>query len=254
MGQGGYGASQPPRRRGGLPVRLLIAVAIAGVAVWQYYSRVEVNPVTGEEQRIALSAEQEVALGLEAAPEMARQMGGIVDPDSPAARFVQEVGAKVVAGSVAAQSPYPFAFHLLADGETVNAFALPGGQVFLTAGLLTRLKDEAEVAAVLGHEVGHVIHRHGAEHRPKRRRIEFSTGRVRDGAAGTTTGRFTARMKGSPPASSTTACAASASVAGQRACASRAPSSSDTTVPSALWSDRTRVARSPPRTRMHREL
>jgi predicted Zn-dependent protease len=167
MGQMGYGSQQAPRRRGGLPIRLLIAVAIAGFAAWQYYSRVEVNPVTGETQRIALTAEQEVALGLEAAPEMARQMGGVVDPDEPAARFVKEVGAKVVAGSIAAQSPYPFEFHLLADGETVNAFALPGGQVFLTAGLLMRLEDEAEVAAVLGHEVGHVIHRHGAEHMAK---------------------------------------------------------------------------------------
>ena len=130
----------------------MIAVAIAAFAAWQYYSHVEVNPVTGEKQRIALSAEQEVALGLEAAPEMARQMGGEVDPTHPAAALVREVGARVVAGSVAARSPYPFEFHLLADGETVNAFALPGGQVFMTAGLLTRLKDEAEVAGVLGHE------------------------------------------------------------------------------------------------------
>lgn len=167
MGAHDSGMQQPPRRRGGLPIRLLIGLAIAGVAIWQYYSHVEVNPVTGEEQRIALTAEQEVSLGLEAAPEMARQMGGVVDPDHPAAAFVKEVGAKVVAGSVAAKSSYPFAFHLLADGETVNAFALPGGQIFMTAGLLSRLKDEAEVAAVLGHEVGHVIHRHGAEHMAK---------------------------------------------------------------------------------------
>jgi len=167
MGQYDSGMPASPRRRGGLPIRLLIALAIAGVGVWQYYSRVEVNPVTGEKQRIAMTAEQEVALGIESAPEMARQMGGEVDPSEPAARFVEEVGKRVVAGSVAAQSPYPFAFHLLADGETVNAFALPGGQVFMTAGLLTRLTDEAEVAAVLGHEVGHVVNRHGAEHMAK---------------------------------------------------------------------------------------
>ncbi|HSA88366.1 MAG TPA: M48 family metallopeptidase, partial [Burkholderiales bacterium] len=59
--------------------------------------------------------------------------------------------------------PYKFSFHVLADARTVNAFALPGGPIFITEGLLRQLKTEAEVAAVLGHEVGHVIARHSSE-------------------------------------------------------------------------------------------
>jgi predicted Zn-dependent protease len=61
------------------------------------------------------------------------------------------------------ENPYRFEFHLLRDPETVNAFALPGGQVFITMGLLKRLTTEAQLAGVLGHEIGHVIERHAAE-------------------------------------------------------------------------------------------
>jgi len=149
--------------------RLLIALAIAAVGVIVYMNRTEVNPVTGEKQHVALSVDQEKVLGLEAAPEMAHQMGGVVDPSEPTARLVEEVGQRVVARSNAATSPYAgnFHFHLLADPETVNAFALPGGQIFITRGLLGRLQTEAELAGVLSHEVGHVIHRHSAEQMAK---------------------------------------------------------------------------------------
>ncbi len=145
--------------------RILIALVIAAVGIIVYMSRTEVNPVTGEKQHVALSVDQEKVLGLEAAPEMAQKMGGDVDPGDPSARLVAEVGGRVVSRSNAGTSPYAgsFRFHLLADPETVNAFALPGGQVFITRGLLDRLRTEAELAGVLGHEVGHVIHRHAAE-------------------------------------------------------------------------------------------
>lgn len=154
-------------RRGG---RLLIGLVVAAIAAFMYFSRTEVNPVTGEKQRVALSVEQEKVLGLEAAPEMAREMGGLLDPASdPAARMVDEVGARVVRGSNAARSPYAdsFDFHLLEDRTTVNAFALPGGQIFITKGLYDRLKSEGQLAGVLGHEAGHVVHRHAAEHLAK---------------------------------------------------------------------------------------
>jgi len=152
------------RRGFGCGARVLIALAIVGFALFKYYTQTEVNPVTGEKQHIAMTADQEVALGLESAPEMARQMGGEVGPSDPKARLVDAVGRKVVQNSDAARSPYVFAFHLLRDPETLNAFALPGGQVFITYGLLTKLEDEAQLAGVLGHEIGHVVNRHGAEH------------------------------------------------------------------------------------------
>jgi predicted Zn-dependent protease len=142
----------------------LLALAIVAFALFKYFSQTEINPVTGEKQHIAMTAEQEVAIGLEAAPEMAAQMGGEVETSDPNARRVETVGRKVVQNSDASRSPYTFDFHLLSDPETLNAFALPGGQVFITYGLLSKLEDEAQLAGVLGHEIGHVVNRHGAEH------------------------------------------------------------------------------------------
>ena len=158
-------STSAPRRRGfGCGARVLLALAIVAFALFRYFSQTEVNPVTGEKQHIAMTVDQEAALGLEAAPEMAAQMGGEVDPSHPNARLVQTVGNKVVQNSDAAKSPYTYDFHLLRDSETLNAFALPGGQIFITQGLLSKLKDEAQLAGVLGHEVGHVVNRHAAEH------------------------------------------------------------------------------------------
>jgi predicted Zn-dependent protease len=145
--------------------RLILALVVAAIALFGYFSRTQVNPVTGEKQHIALSVDQEKALGLASAPQMAAQMGGEASPSDPDARRVAEVGRRIVERSSAGRSPYAdtFRFHLLNDPETVNAFALPGGQIFITEGLLRRLRTEAQLAGVLGHETGHVVHRHAAE-------------------------------------------------------------------------------------------
>lgn len=145
--------------------RLLLAIVVAAIALFGYFSRTQVNPVTGEKQHVALSVDQEKALGLQSAPEMAAQMGGEVSPSDPDAQRVAQVGRRIVERSDASHSPYAdsFRFHLLRDPETINAFALPGGQIFITEGLLARLHSEAQLAGVLGHESGHVIHRHAAE-------------------------------------------------------------------------------------------
>jgi len=142
--------------------RLIIAAIIALVSLGTYFGTTSENPLTGEKQRVAMSPEQEIALGLRSAPEMAAQMGGI-SRNPQATALVRRVGEKLVRESLAAKSPYKFSFHVLADARTVNAFALPGGPVFITEGLLRHLKTEAEVAAVLGHEIGHVIARHSSE-------------------------------------------------------------------------------------------
>ena len=155
--------------------RLIIAVVLILISVVTYYSQQQKNPITGETQHVSMSPEQEVALGLQAAPEMAAQYGGEY-PDPEAQALVDRVGRRIVAGSPAGQSGYPFEFHLLADPNTINAFALPGGQVFITAALLNKLDTEGELAGVLGHEIGHVVGRHGAEHMAKAQLTEGITG------------------------------------------------------------------------------
>ena len=142
--------------------RWLIALVIALISLITYFGSTSINPLTGEKQRVALKPEEEIALGLQSAPQMAAQMGGLSrDPDARAR--VQRLGEKLVRESIAAKSPYRFSFHVLADARTVNAFALPGGPIFVTEGLLRQLGGEAELAAVLGHEIGHVIARHSSE-------------------------------------------------------------------------------------------
>lgn len=142
--------------------KLLIAGVIAAVALIGYFTRSAVNPVTGQKQRVALSVDQEIALGLRSAPEMARQFGGLLE-DRAAQERVDRVGARLLRGLPNGGAPYVFEFHVLADGNTVNAFALPGGQVFITAALYSRLTTEGQLAGVLGHEIGHVVERHSAE-------------------------------------------------------------------------------------------
>jgi predicted Zn-dependent protease len=146
--------------------RLGIALIMVLFGLVTYFSSTQDNPITGETQRVRISPEQEVALGLEAAPVMAREMGGL-HPDSQVQAYVGDVGKRIVTKSAASKSPYEFQFHVLADPRTVNAFALPGGQIFITAALLSQLQNEAQLAGVLGHEIGHVIGRHAAEHMAK---------------------------------------------------------------------------------------
>ena len=148
------------RRRIGLTA--IIALAIVGFSVIKYCSNKSVNPVTGKTEYVSLTPEEEVALGLESRAQLAQQFGGLY-PDEEVQQTIDKIGARIVANSDAARAPYKFEFHVLNDPKTVNAFALPGGQIFITTALLSRLKSEDQIAGVLGHEVGHVIERHSAE-------------------------------------------------------------------------------------------
>lgn len=168
--------SRPVRGRGGSG-RILIAIVVALFAIASYYfgtTQVE-NPITGEVQRVNMSVEDEIMMGLQAAPEMAQQFGGL-HPDEEAQQLVDDVGQRLVTGSEAMQTDYQFDFHLLADPETVNAFALPGGQIFITAALFERIQTEGQLAGVLGHEIGHVVARHSAERIAKAQLMEGLTG------------------------------------------------------------------------------
>lgn len=161
-----------PRQQGGgrsFRTRLIIALAIAFMGWVMYMSQTEENPVTGVKQHVAISPDQEIRLGLESAPTMAHQMGGEVSNSDPRKGTVVALGNLLVENTLAKKSPWKFQFHLLADDETVNAFALPGGQIFITLGLYDKLQNEAQLAGVLGHEMGHVIERHTAEQMAKDR-------------------------------------------------------------------------------------
>lgn len=155
--------------------RFGIAGVIAIIAIVSYFGKSSQNPVTGEKQYVDLSTNQEVALGLAATPQMVSEFGGL-DRDTRLTAMVEEVGREVVRNSSASKSPYKFEFHLLADQKTINAFALPGGQVFITRAMFDRLRSRGQLAGVLGHEVGHVVGRHGAEHIAKAKLSQGLTG------------------------------------------------------------------------------
>ncbi len=143
--------------------RVLIALAIAAFALVRYMSTpTELNSFTGRKQHLNLDPQHEIAMGLASAPQMVAQHGG-ESPDAQARAYVQRIGQKIVQSTAASHTPYQYNFHLLADREVVNAFALPGGQVFMTEALFRMLHSEDEIAGVLGHEIGHVVGRHSSE-------------------------------------------------------------------------------------------
>nr|WP_299385225.1 M48 family metalloprotease [Allomuricauda sp.] len=148
-------------RRGSWKIRILIGLAIVAFAFIQRCNNKQENPYTGRVQNINMTPDQEIAIGLQSAPEIAQQHGGLY-PDQRMQALVDAVGQKLVNNSYARETPYQYEFHLLADDRTINAFALPGGQCFITYALFSQL-NEAQLAGVLGHEIGHVIGRHSAE-------------------------------------------------------------------------------------------
>jgi predicted Zn-dependent protease len=176
---------QQSNRGGGFRISptLLIALVMAGFTLFKYYGQSSVNEITGETQHISMTPEQEIAMGLQSAPQMAQEMGGLSN-NQQAAQVVKLVGQRIVQNSAAKSTPYRYDFHLLADPQTINAFALPGGQIFITEGLLFRLSTDGQtlsedmLAGVLGHEVGHVVARHSAERMAQMELAQGLTGAV----------------------------------------------------------------------------
>jgi predicted Zn-dependent protease len=184
-----------------LPPRLMIALVLLafGVGKWFFGTHKETNSITDQTKRVPWGPDRDVALGLQAAPQMAAQHGG-EHSDPRLNALVDKVGEKLLrANAVGDWAPefnkYRWNFHLLADPNTINAFALPGGQVFFTHGLFSKLETEDEVAGVLGHEIGHVIARHSAQQMAKNSLIsgivQAGTVAVSDGGMG---GHQTAQM------------------------------------------------------------
>ena len=165
----------PQHQRSGGCLRIGIALAVAAFAIISFLGSKTYNPVTGQDQYVSISQEQEIALGIQAAPQMEAQFGGL-EPDQDYQTIVQNVGKYIIDNSEATQSGYPFEFHVLADQKTVNAFALPGGQIYITRALIDKFETEGQVAGVLSHEIMHVLARHSAEQIAQSQLAEGLTG------------------------------------------------------------------------------
>ncbi|WP_405230502.1 M48 family metalloprotease [Lentisalinibacter sediminis] len=148
--------SARPARAGGVgslaPLWLLATLALltTGCAV---------NPVTGEREIRLVSEAQEVALGQQNYLPMRQSQGGDYVLDPALEDYVQQVGQRLAAVS---DRPLPYEFHVL-NNSVPNAWALPGGKIAINRGLLTELESEAELAAVLGHEIVHAAAGHSAD-------------------------------------------------------------------------------------------
>jgi predicted Zn-dependent protease len=138
------------------PVRSLLAAGLLLLA-----AGCAVNPATGRSELalIPVSTQEEIAIGEKTFPRAVQQMGGGY-PDSRLDAYVNEVGRRL--GRVSQRPDLPYQFRVVND-STPNAFALPGGFIAVTRGLLVNLENEAQLASVLGHEVGHVAARHSVQ-------------------------------------------------------------------------------------------
>jgi predicted Zn-dependent protease len=154
-----------PRRRA--PRHPLFAAVLLAAAC-------SFNPATGRLQLTTVSESEEIALGQEHDAQVVEALG--LYDDERLASMVSEVGAKLVAQSERPELPWTFR---VLDDPTVNAFALPGGYVYVTRGLLVHLQSKDELAAVLGHEIGHVTARHGVVQLRKTKVAAASVGVLR---------------------------------------------------------------------------
>lgn len=139
-----------------------IAATAATVMVALTASSCSTNPATGKKQIAMVSEEQEIAMGREADQQIVQSLGLYQDQDVQA--YVDRLGKKLAAESERPNLPWSFR---VVDDPVVNAFALPGGKIYVTRGLMTHLTSEAELVSVLGHEIGHVTGRHSVEQMSK---------------------------------------------------------------------------------------
>jgi beta-barrel assembly-enhancing protease len=118
-----------------------------------------VNPATGQRELILIPESQEIALGVQSTPQMEQEFGGRV-ANEPLQAYVNQVGKQVAKTSDRPNMPYEF---MVVCSDTPNAFALPGGKIFITAGLFKCLTNERQLACTLGHEIGHVNAKHNVK-------------------------------------------------------------------------------------------
>jgi predicted Zn-dependent protease len=139
------------------PVAALMACVLS-----LFVANCSTNPATGKKQLAFVSEEQEIAMGREASQQVAQSIG--LYQDSELQAYVSRLGKELASQSERPNLPWSFQ---VVDDPSVNAFALPGGFIYVTRGLMTHLTSEAELVSVLGHEIGHVTGRHSVEQMSK---------------------------------------------------------------------------------------
>src|SRR5215510_3352297 len=133
--------------------RVLAVAAVAWAA-----AGCAVNPATGKKEFTLVTPSQEAAMGREGYSAAIAEYG--LYDDASVSAYVDSVGRKVAAASEEPTLPWRFT---VLDDPVVNAFAMPGGYIYVTRGLLAHMQSEAQLAGVLGHEIGHVTARHSAK-------------------------------------------------------------------------------------------
>src|SRR5690242_15437533 len=151
------------------PLRARMLMLGAGLAAgWIGCAR---NPVTGKSELSLVSESQEIEMGKQAAQEVAQTIG--LYNDAQATAYVSGIGKRMAAASE--RPNLPWEFHIVEDAS-VNAFALPGGFIYVTRGLMATINDEAELATVVGHEIGHVTNRHSVQQISKQEVAQLGLG------------------------------------------------------------------------------
>jgi predicted Zn-dependent protease len=140
------------------PIRGIRFLALAGAAGMTTALACATNPVTGKRELSLVSESQEIEMGREGAAEVTAAIG--LYPNAPLQGYVNRIGQALAAKTE--RPGLPWAFQVV-DDASINAFALPGGFIFVTRGLLAHMTTEAELASVLGHEAGHVAARHSVQ-------------------------------------------------------------------------------------------
>lgn len=148
----------------------------------------QTNAATGKTIYAPQSTSDQIKLGEQAAPQLAQEFGGPV-PDQELQAYVTQIGTKLAAQTEADNPKLPWQFTLL-NSPVVNAFSLPGGKVFITRGLMEKMGNEAQLAGVLGHEIGHVTAEHVAQQIGQQQLLQWggSAAGLAVGSAGSSTG------------------------------------------------------------------
>jgi predicted Zn-dependent protease len=176
---------------------LSLGALAGGLALSAVATGCTTNPTTGRSQFNALSLQEEIAIGTQGKPEMIREYGGEV-ARAELRQYVAEVGMRLVE-TTAQDDPtlleLPWEFTLL-NSDVVNAFALPGGKVFMSRGLAQMMSNEAQLAGVLGHEIGHVTARHVNDRYARQMGAQIGVGLLGVLLGGTTGGGDLANIAG----------------------------------------------------------